>query len=208
MSRLIVSVFTFVCLMGLVAPFAAAQGPIRNLTREMQLQRADYPGPIAYAPTDQDTRSKRLRMQTGHYGLFYNCDDEECKRNSPYICWNSQHKADWYGGWKNAWRKDRNDIVQRLLDGGCADCGGDDYTGEVFETAPMQYSNNSPAPRGLLQSLKTPQRQPQQSNPQQTVQSNRLPVINAASLGRPQSPEAGPIPEPRQAERRGIFRRR
>lgn len=99
-----------------------AQGPIRKAFNELNKVKADYPGPITYSPNDPAFRSDRFRMQTGHFGYFYNCDGEEDKRNSPYICWNSQHNADWRNGACNALKKDRCDIRQRLLDGSCATC--------------------------------------------------------------------------------------
>lgn len=40
-----------------------------------------------YQPNDPWHRSILYRLQTGHYGRFYNCDGEEQKRCSPYICW-------------------------------------------------------------------------------------------------------------------------
>lgn len=40
-----------------------------------------------YQPNDPWHRSILYRLQTGHYGRFYNCDNEEQKRCSPYICW-------------------------------------------------------------------------------------------------------------------------
>lgn len=207
MSRLIVCVFTFICVFGFVVD-ANAQGPVRKLTRELQLQRADYPGPITYAPSDQDTRSKRLRMQTGHYGLFYNCDDEECKRLSPYICWNSQHTADWYCGWKNAWRRDRNDIIQRLFDGSCQDCEGNASAGPSIQTAPAYYGSNTPARQRLTPSRRESQAQYHQPAQVQRVAGQRLPVINAPSLGRTQAENSEAVAPQRQAERRGIFQRR
>ena len=103
--------------------FLAAQIPllsgIRKARIDSQQLRADYPGPISYSPSDPEFRSKLFRLQTGHAGLFYNCDGEESKRNSPYICWNSQHSADWRNGACEACRRDRADVRQRVVDGSC-----------------------------------------------------------------------------------------
>lgn len=178
MSRIVVFVFTIVCLAGVDAS-VFAQGPVRNALQELRLQRADYPGPIAYSPSDQDQRSKRLRLQTGHYGYFYNCDDEECKRNSPYICWNSQHRADWYGGWRNALRKDRRDVIQRILDGSCADGNCEQCESDQQGPTTPYYSN-----RGQGRNIASPQNQPARVSQRATNSPRRLPNINARSLER------------------------
>ena len=47
--------------------------------------------PRAYSPDDPWTMGKILRTEVGHGGFFYNCDSEECKRNSPYINWHHQN---------------------------------------------------------------------------------------------------------------------
>jgi len=61
-----------------------------------------------YSPTDPWTRSKAIQVQTKHYGFFYNCDGEECKRNSPFIKWKGHCETDL--------------PKQRISDGGCG-CG-------------------------------------------------------------------------------------
>ena len=40
-----------------------------------------------YKPSDPWTRGKLYNIQTGNSGLFFNCDGEQAKRYSPYICW-------------------------------------------------------------------------------------------------------------------------
>lgn len=221
MSRFVAGALSIVCLL-VLTQWVAAQGPIRNLINETQLQRADYPGPISYAPSDQDTRSKRLRLQTGHYGMFYNCDNEECKRNSPYICWNSQHKADWYCGWKAAWRKDRNDIVQRLLDGSCQSCDCQDCAGgqaSPIHVAPQQYGQVDPATQpqsqnGLLAKLNRAKAEREEAQREVEALSAKVAsakangqsrtVINAGVLGN-RNTQAQPAQQ-HQARRKGLFR--
>lgn len=46
--------------------------------------------PRSYSPDDPFTMGKILRTQVGHGGLYHNCDEEECKRYSPYITWRNQ----------------------------------------------------------------------------------------------------------------------
>lgn len=174
MSRFVVLLLALICLVGSWSS-VSAQGPVRNSLQELRRQRADYPGPIAYSPNDQNERSKRLRLQTGHYGFFYNCDDEECKRNSPYICWNNQHRADWRNGWRNALRMDRRDVIQRILDGSCADEDCESCESNSLGYAMPQYSDQRRANATLhRQPSRVSQRQP----------SPRLPNINAPTLQR------------------------
>ena len=40
-----------------------------------------------YCSEDPWIRGRIWLKQTGHFGWFYNCDCEEDKRKSPYICW-------------------------------------------------------------------------------------------------------------------------
>lgn len=131
--------------------------PIKTVRDEATKRRADYPGPIMYGPQDPWTRSKLYQKQTGHHGLFYNCDDEECKRNSPYINWNAQQNADWRNGFKTALKRDWCDVKQRLHDGGCLNGSCDScnssnqhgtiYVGEVENfQAPVQASRQQVTP--------------------------------------------------------------
>ncbi len=118
-GRFVLSIFVAITVTLLSGDFLHAQ---RSLLSGIEKARIDYPGPISYSPSDPQTRSKRFKMQTGHFGLFYNCDREESKRNSPYICWKSQHCADWRNGACASCKRDRADIKQRLIDGSCSSC--------------------------------------------------------------------------------------
>ncbi len=75
-----------------------------------------------YAPTDPWTRSKAIQVQTKHYGFFYNCDGEECKRNSPYIKWKGHCETDLpeKKGCLDLLRREIGQIKQRISDGSCA----------------------------------------------------------------------------------------
>jgi len=74
-----------------------------------------------YSPSDPWTRSKAIQVQTKHYGFFYNCDDEESKRNSPYIKWNSHCETDLPKKTRcfDLVKRELDEIKQRISDGGC-----------------------------------------------------------------------------------------
>lgn len=210
MSQLVVRYFSpvaTVCLVGLFAQLAMAQGPVRNFTQDIRAQRADYPGPIAYSPSDPDTRSKRFRMQTGHYGFFYNCDGEECKRNSPYICWNSQHGPDWRNGWKKALRLDRHDVKQRIYDGACLSGQCNQCESCSQNQAPMGYGQLNKKAAGIQVAKQAYQKQTYQKQVAATQQAEvaparqRLPIINAMSLNRLTDPTAKPVAKPQATQK-------
>lgn len=58
-----------------------AQNVIRDYVKEY---------PVHYQPSDPWVRGVVFRNHIGHGGLFYNCDQQECKRNNPHITWNTQ----------------------------------------------------------------------------------------------------------------------
>lgn len=76
-----------------------------------------------YAPTDPWTRSKAIQVQTKHYGFFYNCDDEECKRNSPFIKWKGHCETDLPKKkcCLDLVKRELDEIKQRISDGGCGE---------------------------------------------------------------------------------------
>ncbi len=83
-----------------------------------------FEAPFQYSPSDPWTRSKAIRVQTKHYGFFYNCDGEECKRNSPYIKWQPHCETDLpeKQGCLDLFKREIGQIKQRISDGSCA-CG-------------------------------------------------------------------------------------
>ncbi len=90
-----------------------------------QISQANKAAPSSqYAPGDPWTRSKLFRVQTKHYGFGYNCDDEECKRNSPYICWKHQadHDLPARKGWWQRLSQTAAEVKQRIADGNCVKC--------------------------------------------------------------------------------------
>lgn len=102
----------------LLPPITTAQ-EIRQTIRDYCTDK-----PFTYSPCDPWTRSKVFNLQTGHAGLFYNCDGEEDKRNSPYICWKTHYECD-IPPRRGLWRGMKLDIAQvrqRIRDGAGACC--------------------------------------------------------------------------------------
>jgi len=83
-----------------------------------------YDRPFQYAPGDPWTRSKLFNRQTKHYGFGYNCDGEECKRNSPYICWKTHTEKDLPSrtGWWQRLNQTAAEVKQRIAEGSCIAC--------------------------------------------------------------------------------------
>lgn len=84
--------------------------------------------PFVYQPNDPFVRSKAYQIHTKHYGMFYNCDNEECKRYSPHICWKTHWEND-LPNWKRPleWVRDEVcQVKQRVADGAgaCANIRG------------------------------------------------------------------------------------
>lgn len=92
-------------------------------TRDFRQTRRDYhlEKPFQYSPDDPWYRGKLYRLHTKHYGLFYNCDGEECKRNSPYICWKVHHEQDFPRPPRlfTQLARDLNKVRWRIGNGGC-----------------------------------------------------------------------------------------
>jgi len=84
--------------------------------------------PFQYAPDDPLNRSKLFNKQTKHYGLGYNCDSEEYKRNSPHICWKSYSEKDLPSrtGWWQRFNRTVAEVKQRIADGSCIRCAEED----------------------------------------------------------------------------------
>jgi hypothetical protein len=103
----------------------SAADSVAQLRSEVRQVRTDYGlnNQIQYAPDDPTTRSRLFTLQTGHAGAYYNCDGEECKRNSPYICWKTAHSDRLHRTFWDVtqWKRDWQRIAQRICDGGC--CG-------------------------------------------------------------------------------------
>lgn len=82
--------------------------------------------PRQYGPHDPWTVGVVMRHQTGHSGLFYNCDCEEHKRLSPYIRWERQptvccrHCHAWFHCWDIHQQID--EVQQRIRTGSCKQC--------------------------------------------------------------------------------------
>jgi hypothetical protein len=76
---------------------------------------------ITYNPQDPQHRSDIYRKQIGHSGRFYNCDNEECKRHSPYIDWKTNFQPQWVNtrGLVDGTVRDLNRVKQRIQNGSC-----------------------------------------------------------------------------------------
>ena len=81
-----------------------------------------------YSPDDPWIRSRIWRRQTGHWGKFYNCDCEEQKRYSPYICWKNAECPFVGESWRQRWQRDKARIWQRINDGSCSECTNRDVS--------------------------------------------------------------------------------
>ena len=130
----------FVCRPFLLALFAClvAQSCLHTELEAQEVRKAlnDYRRDrvFQYQPSDPFVRSKMFQVQTKHYGWFYNCDNEECKRNSPYICWKPHYEKDFPTTMRamQRIRHEVNQVKQRVLDGAgmcasgctCQDCQG------------------------------------------------------------------------------------
>ena len=78
---------------------------------------------IPNTPDSPWTRGRFWLRQTGHFGLFYNCDCEERKRCSPFLCWRPSDSP-WPGQrLRDCIYCDIKNIKQRILDGSASCCG-------------------------------------------------------------------------------------
>ena len=104
-----------------------AQSAVHGQNGELRKTIDDYVRSACrqYSPDDPCQRSRAYATQIGHRGLFYNCDGEECKRNSPYIFWNQAHHSTLPTAKKlrTQIRCDLLRVFQRLEDGACG-CDG------------------------------------------------------------------------------------
>jgi hypothetical protein len=112
------------CLIAL--PTLWASGIISPRHTHGQIAQAinDYAGdrPLQYAANDPWTRSQIFKRHTKHAGFAYNCDGEECKRNSPYITYTTKPLTNLAAG-TNWWQRTFQavaEVKQRIADGSCA----------------------------------------------------------------------------------------
>ena len=89
---------------------------------DAQTLRKDYvlDAPISYQPSDPWVRGRVFRIHTGHAGLYYNCDQEECRRESPYICWKQENRSCDERGLP-LWRRQLEEALWRLNAGRCCE---------------------------------------------------------------------------------------
>lgn len=98
-----------------------------------------------YRPDDPWKRGKVFNLQTGHAGLFYNCDNEECKRNSPYICWKEDYEKMFPTplGLIGRIKRDCERVKQRVRDGAGA-CARDRNCQECADTGSCVAKSTTP----------------------------------------------------------------
>jgi hypothetical protein len=97
-------------------------GAVEAVGQELKKIRHDYhSGGVQYSPDDPWSRSKVFQAHTGHAGFFYNCDSEECKRNSPYIYWKANCQPLWPERIRifEGIRTDLDKVRWRINAGGC-----------------------------------------------------------------------------------------
>ena len=87
-----------------------------------QTYRRDYKidAPIQYQASDPWDRGFNFRNHINHAGFFYNCDGEECKRNSPYLYY-LQATEDCRFNARQYIRRQIDEVKWRLQAGGCGD---------------------------------------------------------------------------------------
>lgn len=72
-----------------------------------------------YAPDSPWSHGKVFQRWIGHGGVGYNCDREECKRNSPYITWKSVSRCETKRvGW-SVLQHDIEEVKARVRAGQC-----------------------------------------------------------------------------------------
>ena len=119
-----------------------------------------------YSPDDPCQRSKWFRLQTGHFGYAYNCDSEECKRNSPYICWTAptNHPLPPIHRWVKEARCDLREALGRIADGSCAHCESECSRCGGSGCAVCQQTPSQSAPNETVEpSLRVAQQAPPQA---------------------------------------------
>ena len=120
MRTQIIYLFTFIgiasCWLGTIQP---AHGQLAQAIDDYKRDR-----PFQYTPCDPWSRSKLFNRQTKHSGFSYNCDGEESKRNSPYICWKTHYENDIPArvGWWQRLNVTAADVKQRIAEGSCNTC--------------------------------------------------------------------------------------
>lgn len=80
---------------------------------------------VKYQPSDPWKRGRIFNIQTGNSGLFYNCDGEQAKRCSPYICWKRDDEPMLPPLFEpvKMWKEQLDTVRQRVSDGSCRDLG-------------------------------------------------------------------------------------
>ena len=140
---ILISIAATAAAFGSLGSFAIGQ-ELRNAIRDYRDERV-----FNYQPNDPQYRGKIFNVHTKHYGRFYNCDNQEDKRNSPHIYWKPHFENDFPPrlGFRENLRRDINEIKQRISDGagacqgscGCKQCQSTQQH-QVSPAVPPAYS--------------------------------------------------------------------
>lgn len=124
----------------------AATAVAQSVYQDYHVNRTGF-----YSPSDPWVKGHIFRTHTGHDGLFYNCDNEEDKRCSPYIRW-PQRPCDDLLSLKRVHQERVQTIhnaINRVQMGSCReDCNtwGTQYPpGAGYGTAPVARDVATPA---------------------------------------------------------------
>lgn len=133
---LLFAVFATSCFIGFNSQTNAQE--IRKAMRDYR-----HDSVFNYQPDDPEFRSKMFKIHTGHYGKFYNCDGQEDKRYSPYICWKTHHENNFPTkmGIRERIGYDIAEVKQRLIDGAGA-CQVGCRCNDCIAVDPVQNSCN------------------------------------------------------------------
>lgn len=125
-----------VCLQFLNSEAGAQE--VRKAIRDYKTDRV-----FNYQPSDPWNRGKLFNIQTKRYGKFFNCDDEESKRNSPYICWKPHTEKDLppHVRMIDCIRNDLSEVRQRIKDGAGA-CYKDNCNCDQCQSCQQTQSNH------------------------------------------------------------------
>lgn len=135
------TVFILLTCLAMLSLFGLAENGHAQLLKQV---REDFGNNVLrYAPDDPSFRSRLFNLQTGHSGAFYNCDGEEDKRNSPYICWKNTSGDRVYCEARELlnWKRDKAEIAQRICDGGC--CGNHSHVPQLRQKQSCGCANCS-----------------------------------------------------------------
>ncbi|MEM7453266.1 MAG: hypothetical protein AAF456_02815 [Planctomycetota bacterium] len=147
-SRMSAPVFLLFLVSGIFCHSAAMGQGVPRPLKDLSDFRRDYflEKPFQYSPMDPWQRGNVFQLHSGHAGFFYNCDGEECKRNSPYICWKIHNEPDFpqRRGLIQGLICDYEEIKRRVLDGACCSgCSNPNCAGNCQQPVVTGYGHHT-----------------------------------------------------------------